>query len=182
MNTFDTTTPDRTVRQCALTLHALNPQDRDWVLSQLAPAHRSQLQRLIAELQTLGIEPDAQLAGVATATSASSKAPAARDYTPQQLAAIVSGEPASLIALVTREHDAGFVEQLLAGLSPTARNAVAQRRRSASAAASVPPRLAATLRDEIDKRRPTLERAPSHKGRLAQRWRSRWRRIAGVLS
>lgn len=49
------------VRRAALTLHALAPADRAWMLDRLNPSQRSLLQELLAELESLGIPQDVAL-------------------------------------------------------------------------------------------------------------------------
>lgn len=48
----------RGARRAALVLHALNMQDRQWLLQRLGEAQRLQLQGLLDELSTLGVEVD----------------------------------------------------------------------------------------------------------------------------
>src|SRR6202012_3964965 len=49
------------MRRVALTLHALQPADRGWMLARLEPQQRIALEDMLGELQSLGISPDRQL-------------------------------------------------------------------------------------------------------------------------
>lgn len=49
------------LRKAALALHALSPDDQAWMLAQLDPQAQTQLQPLLAELQSLGIPQDPTL-------------------------------------------------------------------------------------------------------------------------
>jgi hypothetical protein len=49
------------LRRTALTLHAMAPRDRDWLLSQLAPDQRAAVRQLLDELNSLGILADPAL-------------------------------------------------------------------------------------------------------------------------
>ncbi len=48
-------------RRAALTVHALPPAEREWLLAQLGDGHRTRLQALLAELASLGIPQDPQV-------------------------------------------------------------------------------------------------------------------------
>lgn len=60
-----TATADAMLRRCALTLHAIGSQDRQWLLQRLPALRRRQLEALLGELQTLGIPADPRVAQVA---------------------------------------------------------------------------------------------------------------------
>jgi hypothetical protein len=49
------------VRRCALALHGVQPDDRDWMLARLPEASQAELRQLLDELQRLGIPVDREL-------------------------------------------------------------------------------------------------------------------------
>jgi hypothetical protein len=60
MNTA-TSVPAAGARRAALMLHAMLPQDRQWLLAALPPPQGRALEEMLAELQALGIPPDREL-------------------------------------------------------------------------------------------------------------------------
>ena len=104
-----------TLRRAALVLHAMPEVDRAWLLAQLAPQERTQLEPLLAELRTLGIPAEralldeaigvARLAAGREAGAAKAHADALaklRKADPEELAAILRREPAVLVAKLCR--------------------------------------------------------------------------------
>jgi hypothetical protein len=50
--------PHISARRAALTVHALDPEDRAWMLAQLQPQQRAAIEPLLEELRDLGIRPE----------------------------------------------------------------------------------------------------------------------------
>ncbi|MBC7604502.1 MAG: hypothetical protein H7255_17805 [Ramlibacter sp.] len=183
MITLEVPNAEHGLRQCALTLHAMSLQDREWMLSQLAPERRIELQRLVTELEALGIAPDPQLVRQTMhARQTRAHGPARCPHTAQQLASVLSAEPPSLIAHVLRGHDNAFITAFLACLAPTLRDDVAKHLNSTRSRAPAPAKLAKALREAIDARLPAQPPVPTRRRPLAQRWHSGWRRVRGLLS
>lgn len=53
-----TVSPDLAVRKAALTLYAMSPEDRNWLVSQLSVDQRGLISPLLEELTTLGVLPE----------------------------------------------------------------------------------------------------------------------------
>jgi hypothetical protein len=86
------------LRRAALTLHALEASDRDWLLAQLPARGRDALARLLRELRELDIPPDARVLRVAL-----NQAPAATALTRDEvhgLAATLADESPALQSLL----------------------------------------------------------------------------------
>jgi hypothetical protein len=92
------------LRRCALTLHSLCPQDRRWLLDRLSVEQARDLERMLAELEAIGIpaEPDA--------VNATSRSQAASEAEPEQV-----GAPAALSTSVPspRHASAGDLSAVL---------------------------------------------------------------------
>lgn len=106
-------------RRAALAMHALREGDRVWILGQLPPAQREQLEGLLAELKSLAIPASPALvqemlaaAPVATAKPSAAAPKARPDAWSSQLDAIAQLEAAQLAHLVQAEP-AGLIAQLL---------------------------------------------------------------------
>jgi len=103
-------------KRAALELHALGPQDREWVLGRLPAADRSRVLPLLAELDAMEIRFDLEGAGLAAAGHPATRAesPAAptgaasspsaqsiiRDASAADVLRILSEEPAWLVRAV----------------------------------------------------------------------------------
>ncbi len=126
-----------TLRRAALVVHAMPARDRAWLLAQLAPLERAQLEPLLAELRTLGIPANRALleeaigavratgsreAGASTARS--DAVDALRKADPERLAAILRGEPATLVAKLCRLSEWPWRDTVLRKLGSTARKQV----------------------------------------------------------
>jgi hypothetical protein len=124
-------------RRAALLVHAMAERDRAWLLAQLGPQERAQLEPLLAELRTLGIPADRALleeaiAGAKPADSrepgtatADAAAPASlRRADPGELAAILRGEPAVLVAKLCRMAEWPWRDAVLRKLGSAARKQV----------------------------------------------------------
>lgn len=105
-------------RRAALAMHALREADRTWILRQLPPAQREQLERLLAELKALAIPASPalvqeMLAAAPAAVKPQARAPAAQvDTWVSQLDAIARLEAAQVARLLQAEP-AGLIAQLL---------------------------------------------------------------------
>jgi len=95
------------LRRAALMLHALLPQDRQWLLERLSPERRAQLGALLAELAELGIPRDERLVrdALAIARPASPITAEASDawatlacQSAGAISTLLEGEPAGLVA------------------------------------------------------------------------------------
>lgn len=105
-------------RSAALTLHGLSAPDRQWLLAQLDPQHRTQLQILLDELVLLGIPSDPELVQVAihrpkTTASQEESGRGVMVGTPESLAAILGGEPDSMIGIVLSTIDRSHAQEVL---------------------------------------------------------------------
>ncbi len=106
-------------RRAALTLHGLSATDRQWVLGQLRPVQRAELEALLAELVELGIPSDPALVEAAlqhphgTEPSLSMPPPAPIDSSPQVLAELFRHEPDVLLGLYLDTLETSGVEQVL---------------------------------------------------------------------
>ena len=131
------------LRQAALTLHALLPEDRGWLLERLPATRRATLQALLDELAELGIPPDGRLVRDALAAMRPSVSPAAdvRDawaalarQSPETMAALLHDEPAGLVARVLAMRAWPWAEALLRSLEVPRRQRVEQLAHEAWAA------------------------------------------------
>lgn len=145
-----------TTRQAALLLHAMPAQDRAWLLAQLAPAERSTVEGLLADLEGLRIPADRALLDEALAVpppapglaapERSSAEPqrseavggeddpdAAADRSalgkadPARLAALLRSEPAQLVALLLSLGNWPWREALLQRIGAAKRIEVERR-------------------------------------------------------
>ncbi len=127
------------LRKAALTLHALTDGDRMWLLGRLAPAQRQSLEALLRELTNLGIPPDARLLRHAVAAANDGdEAPPARAaldaLSPQEVQALLRGEPAGLVARVLAMQAWSWSEGFLRGLDAGERRSVGEAARDGSGA------------------------------------------------
>jgi hypothetical protein len=135
------------LRRAAVALHGAGREDQAWLLAQLDPAHRAELEALLGDLADLGIPRDRSvveelLRNAAPASLApdmpSKPAPAARSATeqallvlrsaaPRHLAEVLRNEPAALVAHVLAHLPAGARTRCLERLAAPARRAVQER-------------------------------------------------------
>lgn len=106
---LDTDTPAG-LRRAALALHALGTADRDWLLQRLATPQQQALATLLAELQELGIPPDAGV--IRTALSEAAEAPA------------LPRDEALALCLALERESPSLQSLLLAALEPAQSEAV----------------------------------------------------------
>ena len=128
--------PTDGARKSALLLHALPHSDRAWLLERLPEPERAALSALLAELESLGIPADRALvdralasargpeAGPSAGTASSPGAVAmvalaAAD--PERLAAVLSGEPVTLLVRFLEMSDWPWREELLEHLGSAKR-------------------------------------------------------------
>jgi len=107
-------------RKAALLLHSVPAEDRDWLLSQLAPAQRQVVQALLGELAQLGIPAEPQLLDEvvgrvepAAAEAQASEIACLQQADPRALAEWLRREPAGLVARVLRLHDWPWAHDVL---------------------------------------------------------------------
>ncbi|MDB5874615.1 MAG: hypothetical protein JWQ07_4057 [Ramlibacter sp.] len=170
---FIASSDEHALRRCALTLHALAADDKSWMMAKLSPLHRPEVERLLQELQALGIAPDrdvvrqalntADHASVSSAAAPRATAVSGRgadecafgmlaDAQLGELAQLLQGEPAvaaAQVATMCRESD---VPRVLAQLNASKRRQVQwMLGTSALSAASLSqaPKLREALRQEI---------------------------------
>ncbi|ROZ63191.1 hypothetical protein EEB15_30075 [Ramlibacter sp. WS9] len=179
---------DAALRRCALTLHAMGPKDRQWLLANLPQDRRAELERLVGELQALGIPADPRATDDALKRNRSARvAPAATpDWTAQarsadaaELARVLQYEPAALIAHVIGLR-AEPPDEVLGHLGVSKRRQVqellpaAHRRHPAAVA----PALSQALLEQISLR--LVETGPARPAVTG--WRSRWPGLARVVA
>lgn len=113
-------------RQAAVALHALDGDDRTWVLEQLAPSPRAMLGELMHELDELGF-------GTAPAPASTHACADDTSCTPQErlaragveaVMATLEREPVALVAQLVNAQDWPWSEALLAALPAARRGAV----------------------------------------------------------
>ncbi len=100
------------LRRAALTLHALAPEDRDWLLQQLPAAHAQALAPLLEELQMLGIPVDRGLVQAALASAApvtTALVPARAQALCQALLHEAPALQSQLLSLLPPEHAAAVL-------------------------------------------------------------------------
>ena len=128
------------LRKAALTLHALTDGDRTWLLDRLDPAQRQSLEVLLRELANLGIPPDARLLqrAVAAVNDGNETRPARATLDalePEDMQALLRGEPAGLVARVLAMHAWTWSEGFLRGLDASERRGVGEAARDGFGAA-----------------------------------------------
>jgi hypothetical protein len=197
------------LRQCALMLHSVRPDDRKWLLSNLNGSGTTELEQLLGELEGLGIPADARIAQGAlrrasaltksTAPAASSSPPAAnanananpieclrRSQVPE-LWQVLRYEPAGLIAHVLSICPASEREAVLANFNSAQRRQIKEcmvARTTRTAAGGVAPRSLQVLREEVSLRLARLAGAaqPSVSPAGSSRWKLKLSRLREVLS
>ena len=161
-------------RHAALLLHALAPSDRTWMLDALDPSEREGLLKLLAELETLGIERDATLIAEVTAS-----APSALPLSDEAILLSLNGLQVHEVVQCLRVESPGLIarwlhlanwpwrEELLAALEPAQRRRVDAALSAVSAEDSTPPAMRAALVEAIaaQVRGPLSAREHSHPGR-----------------
>ena len=173
------------LRHCALLLHSLRLDDRDWLLANLGGARAKELQELLVELSALGIPADlaaAQIAlkqtGTTAAASAQAFASSARsgsgtdwphDAPAAELAHVLQHEPAGLIAQALAMCTVSRRKAILARLDATKRRQVQEKMKLVDAGPSAAaPRLSQTLLEQLAVQ---LRTAQLRSGPARRRWR-----------
>jgi hypothetical protein len=125
----------RGARRAALLLHGLNIQDRQWLLQRLGEAQRQQLQGLLDELSTLGVEVDRADIPALLASAPLKAAPLPPAAAPEpEWATWLADEPAWVLAVLRGDEPAA------GRVAPAARRALreaALQRRPALPAGSL---------------------------------------------
>jgi flagellar motor switch protein FliG len=178
-------------RRSALALHALSADDREWLLARLPERQRAELQKLLAELTSLGIPAERRVVEMAMAKrTAKPAAPVASTGPRERLDAaaartmfeLLKHEPPALIALLLACAPWPWQKDLLRQLP------AALRRRVEDALASRPtvgPELAGALIEIVAARlpKPSATRAakrPSAAPARTPRWLVALRRVLGA--
>lgn len=179
------TSPDADARRAALLLHSMIPADREWLLGELEPAQRAELERLLQELAAMGLPADRTLldAGLApsepAATPVGPHAKALAGVPAQAVVEALLNEPDRLVAQVLQCGPWGWQAELFAALSPLRRRAVQDLLRQA-APADAAPALSTALLESLRTRATELARqrrqqARSHAPAPWRRALGRWR-------
>jgi hypothetical protein len=189
---LDLTMPgaDAAMRRCALTLHAIGAHDREWLLTKLPADRGDELERLVEELQSLGIPADPCLAREALKHDRRPRAPvtgAEAPHTAQaaQLAQVLQQEQPAVIAhiLALRVESADAV---LGHLGAPKRRQVQELLLTprARSAATLAPRLSQALLEQLSIRllQASTQPIPADMHRAAKRWRPTWRDLARMRS
>ena len=128
-------------RQAALLLHTLVEADRRWLLDRLSAFARTEAERLLAELATLGVQTDARLRDQLLADNAEAPLPTAASSRQRLVAAsavevadLLQGEPDALVARLLRVADWPWRDDVLERLGPTRRRRIEELRAGVAAA------------------------------------------------
>ena len=123
--------PDADARQAALLLHTLVETDRRWMLDRLSASARSEAERLLAELATLGVPADPRLRDQLLAADAGTRLAAAAPArqrlnaaTAVEVADLLQGEPDALVARLLRAGDWPWRDGVLERLGSTRRQRI----------------------------------------------------------
>ena len=141
-------------RLAALTLHALAPDDRRWVLERMAAPEQARLQPLLDELLSLGIPSDPELVRSAIAAAPrATPAPMLR-ADPAALERLLAGEPERLVARCLNLLDADTRSALLDRLEGAPRAALEAAARGAMPAPALDAALHRHLAERLAAGRP----------------------------
>lgn len=160
------------LRQAAMLVHALAPEDRRWAIGQLPAEVRKQIETLIAELEAMGLpkdlhliesalQSDKQLAPSEREANAPAGAMLAKDalvndwvkrHGAAALARLLVREPTSLVSRLLALHDWPWRADLLRQLQPAVRREVAESLRLRDSSAPKPDPAADVLLDLLAKR------------------------------
>lgn len=112
------------LREAALALHALEPDDRAWLIERLTPAQQRAVTPLLAELAELAIPADARLVDDALRHSARSATRSALQrlsaLQPAQAAQLLRGEPAPFVACLLGLAEWPWTREYVASLDASA--------------------------------------------------------------
>ena len=164
-------------RQCALALHSLGQEDREWLLGQLPAPRIEQLRPMLAELSMLGIPADPAL--VREALHDARDAKDARADSAADLPRVLIGEPDRLVAHVLAKRTAAHREIALQGFPADRRDAVLKTLHDVSGAAFGGPALARFIEAELSRR--TIRRETSAPVRWTTRLRAAFAGVAEAV-
>jgi hypothetical protein len=164
------------MRRAALTLHALSPQDRAWVLGRLEPQQQRALEEQLQDLEGLGIAADARLVTEALGDETAQSATRARRmalaaHSAQAVRAALQDEPAALIARVLDQGPWPWEVDFLAGLDAQRRVRISACRGSAPGGSELDEWLLGKLAERLGTPHSAAP-APSRTGALRQ-WLAR---------
>lgn len=174
-------------RQAALTLHALQAGDRDWMLAQLPETQRAALRGMLDDLTGLGIPADSQLIQDAAkpmtppaeptvvrdsqGAAVSSGIESIRRATAESLHVVLADETDELIAMLLSIEDFVWRHELLAMLLPRKRAAI-QRRTARPLAPALSAALVACIARRLDDLAPPECVAADEPAEVAPAWPS----------
>jgi hypothetical protein len=128
------------LREAALALHALEPDDRAWLIERLTPAEQRAVAPLLAELAELGIPADARLVDEALRHSARSATRSAQQriaaLQATQAAQLLHDEPAPFVAGLLGLAEWPWTREYIAGLDASAQRRLQDAMHDAPAAAA----------------------------------------------
>ena len=104
------------LRRAALLLHGVDRSDREWLLSELAAAQRSQLERLLGELVVLGVPASPELIDdlLSTGIAGPGPTPSPESDSIETLALRLTRLPAGAVAAVLHHEPDALVARTLA--------------------------------------------------------------------
>jgi hypothetical protein len=154
---------DPAVRRAALTLYAAHPDDREWMIARLPSDDRLELEKMLAELASLGMPRDPEMVRSALREPANG-APVTPSSTPHFPAFLLSAELDAMAELLRQETamvsvfalalmPEGSASAVLGRLPPVLQREL-QSLRGAMTGCDVPPRLGAALLEELRQRLP----------------------------
>jgi len=127
------------LRRCALTLHSLSAADREWMLSRLRADHARELQPMLDELRAIGMPADLDAVKAALGArvhvlpahrhraGADGRLPKGAVPSAQDVASVLDGEGAELIARVLQTRQTRERNAILRLLPPSRRRATLER-------------------------------------------------------
>lgn len=116
--------PVDSLRRCALTLHSLGDDDREWVLSRLPAQQGVELRSLLNELRELSIPSDPAL--VRAALTAGEESRGLPHWCTRSLAAALESEPTVVIARALQLVPIADHDKVMAQLPAATRQKVAR--------------------------------------------------------
>lgn len=151
-------------RRAALLLHTVSPEDRRWLLEQLPPVERAELESLVAELRAIGIPPAPELledlSAVTPMPASGRGATTGLDAAdPDAVLAVIAGEPVEFVARLLAMSSWRWGSEVLARIPAPRRQQVqdALARRS-PAVSDVTSTLDRRLADLVEARLPVAGR------------------------
>lgn len=151
-----------TVRRAALALYAANTEDREWLMSRLPGRDRPLLEKMLAELASLGMPRDPSMVRSALRESQrpsgepQNAARLLQTMDADSLADVLHREPPVLVACALALTPVRIGAMVLERLPPGLRRQV-QSIRDADGSDPAPPRLRAALLKQLQQRLPASE-------------------------